>query len=540
MGHDFWVYTYMVLISRFHKKCKISYLRIALIAIGFAALFIPNVKLYKSEGFNIYTLVVNGHEMGTVDDSATAERLMNTARRSIASKSEDLVLIEADTKLVGAEILRGKTDPEETVLANIVKELEDSVKTTMQHSYTVKIDEYMVNVSSEDEVVSLLEASLNRYEDTGKFGVSLVQDSTRQLPVLVPVVESNIVEEEPEEAVTANSYLGEDGVFGAFDEVLENIEVVLEPDFDDFDYSITNMSFVNTVEVVEAYLPSNEIKSLETAIDEVTKDKEQKTTYEVVSGDTLSGISNKTGISIDDLVAMNDILETANSTIHIGDELTITIPKPELSVTYESLSYYEGTYEADVIYIYNEDWYTTKEVIIQEPTSGYHKAVEKTTFVNGDVINSEIIKEEIIAEAVPKIVEKGTKIPPTYIWPCSSWRITSYFGYRTATIRGMTSNHQAVDIGVPIGTSVWASCGGTVVHAGWMSSYGYCVFINHPDGKQTRYAHLSRIFVSNGQTVVQGEKIAASGNTGVSTGPHLHFEMRLGGRAVNPLNYVTR
>ena len=530
----------MVLISRFHKKCRISYLRVALIAIGFAALFIPNIRLYKSEGFNIYTLMVNGHEMGRVDDKETADKLFNKARREVASKSKELVLIDAEPELVGEEVLRGKTDPDDVVVQNLVRELESSVKATMQRSYTIKIDEYMVNVASEEDVISLLEASLNRYEETGKFGVQLTRDSKRQLPVLVPVVYKTTPEEEPVKEITADEYLGGDGIFGAFDNVLENVVVELEPDFDDYDYSINKMSFVNTVEVVESYLPSNEIKKLEVAIDEVTKDKEQKTIYEVVGGDTLSGISNKTGISVDDLVALNDNLETANSTIHIGDELTITVPKPELSVTYESLSYYEGTYEAEVIYIYNDDWYTTKEVILQEPTSGYHKAVEKTTYVNDDITSSEIIKEEIIVEAVPKIVEKGTKIPPTYIWPCSSWRITSGFGSRAATIRGMTSYHQAVDIGCPIGTSVWASCGGKVVHAGWMSSYGYCIFINHPDGRQTRYAHLSRVLVSAGQNVVQGQKIALSGNTGVSTGPHLHFEMRMNGRAVNPLNYVTR
>lgn len=531
----------MVLISRFHKKCKIAYLRVALIALAIAAWTIPNVRPYHSMGDNIYTVIVNGKEMGTVDDVKTGEKLLNEARRKVAGKSEEMVLIEAETELRGSEILRGVTDSEKDVLSNIVKEFEASVKSTMHRSYTVKIDEYMVNLASTSDVVSLLTASLNRFDEDAKFGVSLTKDSKRELPVMVPeIIRTDVVEDTTEEKPVVSDYLSEDGVFKAFEDVLANIEIDVEPGFADYEYGITNMEFANTVEIVEAYLPDEQITSLDTAVDEVTKDKEQKTIYEVVSGDTLSGISVKTGISIDDLIEMNDILDSANSTIHIGDELTVTVPKPELGVWYDKLSYYEGTYEADVIYIYNDDWYTTKEVTLQDPSSGYHKAVEKYTYLNGELKSTEVIKEEIIVEAVPKIVEKGTKIPPTYIWPISSWRITSYFGYRTATIRGMTSYHQAVDIGVPIGTSVWASCGGTVVHAGWMSSYGYCVFINHPDGKQTRYAHLSRVLVSNGQQVVQGQKIALSGNTGVSTGPHLHFEMRYGGRAINPLNYVTR
>ena len=83
-----------------------------------------------------------------------------------------------------------------------------------------------------------------------------------------------------------------------------------------------------------------------------------------------------------------------------------------------------------------------------------------------------------------------------------------------------------------------ASSGGRVVSAGWNGGYGYSVLIQHPDGRKTRYAHLSKITVSNGEYVTQGERIGLSGNTGNSTGPHLHFEMIINGSAVNPLNYI--
>ena len=83
-----------------------------------------------------------------------------------------------------------------------------------------------------------------------------------------------------------------------------------------------------------------------------------------------------------------------------------------------------------------------------------------------------------------------------------------------------------------------ASCGGTVARAGWGSGYGYVVYINHPDGRQTRYGHLSKVLVSVGQTVTQGQKIGLSGNTVVSTGPHVNFEILIGGSQVNPLSYL--
>ena len=98
--------------------------------------------------------------------------------------------------------------------------------------------------------------------------------------------------------------------------------------------------------------------------------------------------------------------------------------------------------------------------------------------------------------------------------------------------------HKGVDWACPIGTAVMASCGGTVVQAGWSSGYGNCITIRHPDGKQTRYGHLSKILVSSGQKVTQGQKIALSGNTGRSTGPHVHFEIIINGSQVNPLPYL--
>ncbi len=529
----------MVLISRYHKKCKVAYLRVGVIAIALSALFMPTIKPVKSVGDNIYTLFVNGKEMGKVENEDIADKLLSEARRHVSGASADIVLIDAKTEVKGSEVLIGKTDNENLVLANIITEYKASVKETMQHSYTVKIDDYMVNVSSAEEVVELLEASIDRYTGEGLFSVALTSDDNRELPVFVPTIVKNSVEEETTDAVKASEYLDNDGIYHAFDAIFENLTEDKTKGFEDYEYGITNVSFADEVEVVESYLPESQIVSLEAAIDDVTKDKEEKTIYEVVSGDTLSSISNKTGISIDEIIELNDNLTSTSSLIRVGDRLTITVPQPELSVNREELVYYEGTYEADVIYKYNDSWYSTTQVTLQEPSSGYHKAVEKVSYLNNNQVSSEVIMEEIVVEAIPKIIEKGTKIPPTYIKPISGGIITDGYGSRNAIIAGMSTFHKAVDWGIRSGSTVVASCGGTVTQAGWLGTYGYVIFINHPDGKQTRYAHLSKIYVNVGDYVYQGQKIALSGNTGVSTGPHLHFEMRINGTAVNPLKYLS-
>lgn len=299
-----------------------------------------------------------------------------------------------------------------------------------------------------------------------------------------------------------------------------------------------SLEFGDTVEVVEAYLQDYELTPLSQAIDEVTKDQEKEQIYEVVSGDTLSQIAEKNEIPLADLVAMNETIESENSMIRVGDELIVTVPEPELSVERVEQMYYEEDYEAEIVYVDNDDWYTNQTQTLQEPSAGHRKVVADVFYRNKEEVSREILKEEITYEAVPKVVERGTKIPPTYIKPISGGRLTSNFGRRKAPTRGASTYHKGVDWATPVGTAVMASSTGTVAKAGWGSGYGYVVYINHADGRQTRYGHLSKVLVSQGQTVTQGQKIALSGNTGVSTGPHVHFEVLINGSQVNPFDYL--
>ncbi|MGB8603201.1 MAG: M23 family metallopeptidase [Rhizomicrobium sp.] len=121
--------------------------------------------------------------------------------------------------------------------------------------------------------------------------------------------------------------------------------------------------------------------------------------------------------------------------------------------------------------------------------------------------------------------------------PVDGARITSGFGMRFHPVLGFTRMHKGVDFGVPIGTPVMAAGGGTVAFAGWMNGYGNFVLVNHGNGWSTGYGHLSRIGtgIHIGSHVRQAQVIAASGMTGIATGPHLHYEIRLNNQQVNPL-----
>lgn len=116
--------------------------------------------------------------------------------------------------------------------------------------------------------------------------------------------------------------------------------------------------------------------------------------------------------------------------------------------------------------------------------------------------------------------------------------ITSPFGYREHPIFGRQILHSGIDIGVDYGTPVHAADGGVVVEAGWISGYGYAVVIDHGNGTSTLYGHNESLAVSSGQSVSQGQVIAYAGSTGNSTGPHVHFEVRVGGEPVDPNSYL--
>lgn len=136
---------------------------------------------------------------------------------------------------------------------------------------------------------------------------------------------------------------------------------------------------------------------------------------------------------------------------------------------------------------------------------------------------------------VPETPSRGGQLA----WPSATSRISSYYGTRSNPFGGSGYEfHSGIDIPGPIGTSIYAAESGVVTRTGYIGSYGYAVYIDHGNGMQTRYAHLTSYSVSVGQRVSRGQQIARMGSTGRSTGPHLHFEVLINGNTRNPLNYL--
>ncbi|MDO4487991.1 MAG: peptidoglycan DD-metalloendopeptidase family protein [Eubacteriales bacterium] len=158
-------------------------------------------------------------------------------------------------------------------------------------------------------------------------------------------------------------------------------------------------------------------------------------------------------------------------------------------------------------------------------------------------IEAEIKRRE--EEARKKAEAEGREYKPQslgdiiFTWPCpSSSRITSEFGGREAPVKGASTTHKGIDIGAPSGEKVIAAADGEVVIATYSTSAGNYVMLSHGGNVYTVYMHMKSIAVSVGQSVSKGEKVGTVGSTGYSTGPHLHFGIRVNGDYVNPLNYV--
>jgi murein DD-endopeptidase MepM/ murein hydrolase activator NlpD len=147
---------------------------------------------------------------------------------------------------------------------------------------------------------------------------------------------------------------------------------------------------------------------------------------------------------------------------------------------------------------------------------------------------------EIKEAEVSRILESykyGNAPGDKFMWPVAG-RLKSGFGYRIHPLFGYRRFHSGIDLVAPSGTLVKAGDGGEIINAGYDGGYGYSIMVYHGGGFATWYAHLSRILVSPGQRVERGQVIGLVGSTGWSTGPHLHFEVRINGAAQNPLQYL--
>lgn len=174
----------------------------------------------------------------------------------------------------------------------------------------------------------------------------------------------------------------------------------------------------------------------------------------------------------------------------------------------------------------------------------YHELIT-STWREIDRLTRDIYYASRSLDATQELAEKkeefSTIIPA--IWPIDRTKlrnVSSLYGYRTHPKYGYWRMHEGIDLSAPIGTPVYATGNGIVSQSQWRSGYGQLIEINHGFGYKSRYGHLSKRHVKAGDSVIRGEVIGEVGNTGVSSGPHLHYEVRFRGNTVNPIHYFNK
>lgn len=504
-------------ITKYNKKIKWVFIKSAAVICGFMIVFFPWFEQLSSTDEGYYSVVFNGERLGVVSSPDTANEAYLRARLLVENENEASVFIDYDLNIYEEDKLYGKKLSEEELADKLYDRLKTSSVEVKNKAYVVDIEGFTVTLSSKEEVVQLLNAAKSKYDVEDKF-TSVLTDSTDS--------RFSYITYEFVSAATANRdqlvVMASDGSQPETDEASKPLPA---------EDGIVNINFSENVEIVETYVPEAQIISLDEAIELVTKEKEENKIYEVVSGDTLSGIARMYELSLDELLAMNpDYSEDKN--IYVGDRINVTVPEPELSVIVQEHKTYKEAYNLPVEYVDNDSQYNTYSKVLNEGSEGYREVMANVTYVNGVESKREILSETVITQAEAKVIERGTITPPTFIKPISGGYLSSGFGARWGTV------HRGVDWACSTGTSIMASCGGTVIQAGWYGGYGYCVTIQHDNGIQTRYGHMSKVLVSSGEYVQQGEVIGRSGSTGNSTGPHVHFEIIVNGTKVNPLTYL--
>ena len=264
-----------------------------------------------------------------------------------------------------------------------------------------------------------------------------------------------------------------------------------------------------------------------------------ETTYTVESGDTFNAIAYANDMAVSDLKALNPDVNI--NRLMIGQVLNVKELIPTLSVQTREHQIYNQEIECPVETVEDSSIYQGSSKILTQGTPGLALVEANVTYVNGYEKERQVISSQTLEEPTTTVKAIGTKPRPKtastgkYGWPISG-RITSYFGGRK--IFGSYSYHSGIDISASYGAAIKAADGGTVTFSGTKGSYGKLVIITHDNGTKTYYAHNSSLLVSSGQKVYKGQQIAKAGSTGRSTGVHCHFEVRVNGSAVNPLNYL--
>src|SRR5699024_7457579 len=303
----------------------------------------------------------------------------------------------------------------------------------------------------------------------------------------------------------------------------------------DKDRKVKESKFLEEVEISKTKVIPKDISEEKELIEYIKTGGEEIKTHKIEAGESLATIAEIYDTSVKDLEKANKDIDTTD--LKPGSEVKLILPKSKLTLeNIEEIKYNEDI-EYNIVKEKDDNMYKNEKKTKVKGSNGKNKIVSNEIKHNGILVEEKILSKKTDKEPIDEVIVEGTKeIPKTvatgeFTMPTRG-RISSPYGRRWGRM------HRGLDIAAPHGTAIKAADGGTVSFAGEKGSYGNMVEIDHGNGYKTRYAHCSAIHVEVGQKVAKDKHISNVGNTGRSTGPHLHLEVIKNGVYQDPNNYI--
>ena len=299
------------------------------------------------------------------------------------------------------------------------------------------------------------------------------------------------------------------------------------------------IKFAKQVEVKQIDVMLTSVQSKKQASEQLLNGGVISMSHIIKAGENVNSVAKKYDVNLKDMSGKNS--EQSVNNLKSGDLVNMVKTVTPLEVrTVESGKMSEPIpYETEKQE--TKDLYKGESLVAQEGVEGRQIVSGTITKVNGKEVKRNIKHKEVVSKPVKKIIKVGINDKPktassgAYAVPIKNAYVINSngkFGSRWGRM------HEGLDFSCPTGTPIYAADGGTVTKAATFGGYGNCVIIKHDNGQETLYGHCSKLNVTAGEKVYKGQVIAAVGNTGRSTGAHLHFEIHIGGSAVDPWSYI--
>ncbi|MFD0590255.1 peptidoglycan DD-metalloendopeptidase family protein [Paenibacillus sp. GCM10027627] len=450
--------------------------------------------------FEFYHVYMNGQEVGTVSETESVEKLVAAETAEVRKANPDLNMVLETGDITYESDSAFKAVPEtDATLAKL-----ESKFTSYAVGVEVKIDGKVIGIVKNQETA---DGILKRVQS--KYAPELAATASKGSPEVRTLSYNKEGEVVASEKVADAAALKEPGTL------------------------VTEVAFVEEVKVNSVNIDPKKIAEGEDIYKKIIDGSTKPTKYVVQAGDCVGCIAQKFDISPQVIYENNPWIE--DDKITIGDELDLTVLQPELTVRTVENNVEMEKIAAPVEVRKNDKMRVGESKQIQAGVEGTQRLTYRIEKENGYVLAEELISKEVVVEPIPEIVEKGTMVvlgegTGQFRIPLSSYRITSKYGQRWGRL------HSGIDF---IGNKrILAADNGIVEFVGTRTGTGKTIIINHQNGYKTLYAHMSSYTVSKGDKVEKGDQIGVMGNTGNSTGTHLHFEIHKNGVPQNPMKYL--